>query len=60
MYGSLFFLIILLAVNFALKADFNHRDLIFKAVGFLVLVAMFLAMDQQMLLMMIPHLTLVS
>ena len=60
MYGSLFFLIILLAINFALKADFSHRDLLFKAVGFLVIVAIFLAVDRQMILTLVPHLTVVS
>jgi hypothetical protein len=60
MYSALFFVIILLAVNFALRADFNHRDLLFKAVGFLVLAALFLAMDRQMILMLVPHLPFIS
>ena len=60
MYGSLFFIVILLAVNFALRADFSHRDLLFKAIGFLVIVAVFLAVDREMLLTLVPHLTFVS
>ena len=60
MYGSLFFIIIMLGLNFALKADFKHRDLLFKSIGFLVLLAMFLAMDKQMILALIPHLTVIS
>lgn len=59
-YGSLFFIIILLALNFVLKADFSHRDLLFKTAAFLVLAVMFLIIDRRMLLMLVPHLTIIS
>lgn len=54
-YGSLIFIILLLAANFALKADLQHKDLIFKAAGFLVLLAMFAMIDRNMVIQLIPH-----
>lgn len=60
MYGAIFFVVILLAANFAMKADFEHRDMLFKAAGFLVLATIFLAMDKQMIISLIPHLTTIN
>lgn len=54
-YWSLIFIIVLLVANFALKADFQHKDLLFKAAGFIALMAMFAAIDRQMMIMLIPH-----
>jgi hypothetical protein len=54
-YGSLIFVIILLALNFSLKADFDHADLLAKVVGFVALMAIFALLDQNLVSALIPH-----
>jgi hypothetical protein len=54
-YGSLVFAIILLALNFALKADFGHVDILAKVVGFVALMAIFALLDQNLVSVLIPH-----
>jgi len=54
-YASLIFVILLLALNFALKADFDHADLLAKAVGFVAVMAVFSLLDQNLVSALIPH-----
>jgi hypothetical protein len=54
-YGSIFFVIILLLVNFAMKADLDHADLLVKAIGFIAVMAVFSLFDQSLISALIPH-----
>lgn len=54
-YASLLLVIVLLALNFALKADFEHADLLAKVAGFVALMALFGLLDQNLVSALIPH-----
>jgi len=59
-YFSLLSAIILLIINFALKADFTNRETLFKITGFIIVVAVFLAVDKQTILAILPHLAMIK
>lgn len=54
-YGSVIFMILLLSANLMLNFDFKHSDLFFKAVAFVALLLLFVAIDKGILLGLIPH-----
>lgn len=54
-YGSLALIILLLLINFALKADFNHADLLLKAAGFMVMMLVFALFDHSLISALLPH-----
>ncbi len=59
-YFSLLSAIILLIINFALKADFTNRETLFKITGFIIVTAVFLAVDKQTILAILPHLAMIK
>ncbi len=54
-YGALILVIGLLILNFILKADLAHADLLAKAAGFLAVMAIFALMDQGLIAAMVPR-----
>ncbi|UMX48409.1 MAG: CAP domain-containing protein [Candidatus Nealsonbacteria bacterium DGGOD1a] len=54
-YGLLIFVIVLLLLNFALKADIDHTDLLLKAFGFIAVMGIFALLDQSLIAALIPH-----
>ncbi len=54
-YGSMAFVVLLLVLNFALKADFEHVDLLAKAFGFIAVMAVFAMIDQSLVVALLPH-----
>jgi len=54
-YASLAFITLLLAVNFALKADFNHADLLLKAAGFAAVMLIFGLLDHSLIAALLPR-----
>ncbi|MCU0653396.1 MAG: CAP domain-containing protein [Candidatus Pacebacteria bacterium] len=54
-YGSIALVILLLMLNFFMKADLEHADLLAKAVGFVVIMALFAMLDQSMVVALLPH-----
>lgn len=59
-YGVLVFVILLLLINFALKADFDHADLLAKALGFVMVMGVFTLIDQNLVAALIPHTLLIQ
>jgi Cysteine-rich secretory protein family len=54
-YGSLTLIVLLLLANFALKADFDHADLLAKAAGFIAIMAIFALLDQSLIAALLPR-----
>jgi len=54
-YVSMGLVALLLGINFAMKADFEHVDLIAKAFGFIVIMAVFAMIDQSLVVALVPH-----
>ncbi|MFA6376366.1 MAG: CAP domain-containing protein [Candidatus Paceibacterota bacterium] len=54
-YASLVLVILLLLANFALRADFDHADLLAKAMGFIAVMAVFSLLDRNLVSALIPH-----
>jgi hypothetical protein len=54
-YFSLAAVISLLAVNFYLKADLKHADLLVKAAGFIALMVIFSLLDKELVIALLPH-----
>ncbi|MFA6376801.1 MAG: CAP domain-containing protein [Candidatus Paceibacterota bacterium] len=54
-YGSLMIFVLLFLVNFALKADFEHADLLAKAIGFITIMMIFALFDQGLVAALIPR-----
>jgi len=54
-YASLALVVLLLLANFALRADFDHADLLAKAMGFIAVMAVFSMLDQNLVSALIPH-----
>jgi hypothetical protein len=54
-YASILFIILLTFANLLLNFDLKHKDLFFKAVAFVVLLLIFVAVDKGVLLDLLPH-----
>lgn len=54
-YGSLAAVILLLLVNFMIKADLEHVDLVAKAIGFVAVMWVFALLDQNLVIALLPH-----
>jgi len=54
-YGVLIFVISLLLITIFVKIDVQHPDLIFKTFGLILLLILFLLLDKQNILYLIPH-----
>jgi hypothetical protein len=54
-YGSLIFVILALLINIFVRIDIQHKDLIFKALGFIGLLILFLWLDKSEIIQLIPH-----
>lgn len=54
-YGSLALVILLLLLNFALSADFGRPEVLAKALGFVILMAVFALLDRTVIITLIPH-----
>lgn len=54
-YCSIIFVILLLLVNFFLKLDLQHEDLLFKAMAFVILLLIFSFIDKEAAISIIPH-----
>jgi hypothetical protein len=54
-YSSLILIIISLVINIFVRIDIQHRDLIFKTLGFVVLLLLFLFIDEITIIKLIPH-----
>ena len=54
-YGSLIFILILLLINIFVRFDFQRRDLIFKALGMVLLLIFFSLLDKNAVLEFVPH-----
>jgi hypothetical protein len=54
-YGSLVFIIISLLINIFVRFDIQHKDLILKTSGFVVLLILFLWLDKIRIIELIPH-----
>jgi hypothetical protein len=52
-YGSLILIILLLLVNFFFKADFDHADLLAKAICFVIIMGIFAMFDHSLLAVLI-------
>lgn len=59
-YFSLLAVIILLIINFAMKANFANREALFKIAGFIIVAGVFLAIDKQTILAILPHLAMIK
>jgi len=54
-YASLIFVIIALMINIFVKFNVQHKDLIYKAVFFLVLLVLFIVLDKSTIIQIISH-----
>lgn len=54
-YGSIALVVLLLVANFVFKADSNHVDLLGKAAAFVLLMAVFSLIDQNLVVALVPH-----
>lgn len=54
-YGFLGLIILALLINIFVRFDIQHRDLILKALGFIVVLILFILVDKGVLIRMIPH-----
>jgi len=54
-YVSMIAVVLLLVVNFTMRADFEHADLLAKAVGFVAVMAVFALLDRNLVSVLIPH-----
>lgn len=54
-YGSLIFIIISLIINIFVRIDVQFKDLIFKALAFIVILAIFIFLDKETIIQIIPH-----
>jgi len=54
-YGALTFVTFLLLLNFWIKPDVGHADLLAKAVGFVAIMAIFALLDKNLITALIPH-----
>jgi len=54
-YGSLAIVVLLFLLNFAFKADFEHADLLAKAIGFIAIMLIFALLDQGLVAALIPR-----
>jgi len=54
-YASLIFVIIALIINIFVKFNVQHKDLIYKAVFFLILLVLFVVLDKNTIIQIIPH-----
>lgn len=54
-YGAMAVVILLLLVNFALSADFGRPEILAKAFGFIVMMAVFGLIDRGLVITLIPH-----
>lgn len=54
-YGSLFFVFLLLLINIFVRIDIQHKDIIFKTLFFIGLLIFFLWLDKEVMVQLIPH-----
>ena len=54
-YMSLFFIIIALLISIFIRIDIQHKDLIFKTLGVIGLLILFILLDREVILVIIPH-----
>jgi len=54
-YGAMAAVILLLLINFALSADFGRPEILAKAFGFVVMMAVFGLLDRELIITLIPH-----
>jgi hypothetical protein len=54
-YGFLALIILSLLINIFVRFDIQHRDLILKALGFIVILVIFILVDKGAILKLIPH-----
>jgi len=54
-YASLIVVIIALMINISVKLNIQHKDLIFNAVFFLILLVLFIILDKNTVIQIIPH-----
>ncbi|MDO8424732.1 MAG: CAP domain-containing protein [bacterium] len=54
-YGSLIFVILALVINIFVRIDIQHKDLILKTIGFIVLLIVFSYLDKGQILSYFPH-----